>query len=93
MRYSDLSDDWDRRYEQLENIVKELREYAELEGTEFGEMTYALVNLWGCQLTEEFEESVEKEMCNVLEHYEANYKIVEKTETYIETYKTLEEIV
>lgn len=92
MRYADLSDDWDTRYEQLENVAKDLRTYGHLEETEFGEMVLALVNLWDCQLTEKLEEALQEAMCDALEYFKANFKIVEETQTITKTYKTLEEI-
>ena len=92
MKYEDLPENWDARNDKLDEIAAELREYAQLEGTEFGDMASTLVEMYDCSLGEEFRKAVEKEMCNVLEHFKKFYKIVETTETYTKTYRELEEI-
>jgi hypothetical protein len=73
--------------------IDELQEYADLDGTEWGEAMEALCNL-ACRgrgyLDEEFMSGVLEEIGKELTYVRDNAIIVDETETIIRTVKSLE---
>jgi len=67
-------------FDELYSKVEELREYAEYEGSELGELNNQLCNLVGGILdyaSEEFQQSVYNEIDEQLKYFKENTKIVE----------------
>ena len=88
-----MNDDALKFYECRE-LYDDLQEYAQIEGTELGETCEILLQLHGCKdyVSKEFYESLIKEIKDQLDNFRSYFKIVEKTETNIITYRELEEI-
>jgi hypothetical protein len=70
----------------------ELKDYAILEGSEWGEAMMALchVSHYSYLLSEELSTALQKEISDNLEYVKANATIVESSETRTTKYKTLE---
>jgi hypothetical protein len=76
----------------MESEREELEKYARLEGTEIGELCFALLhvaNLLSCA-SEEFHAAVVKEIIVQLEMFKAQTKIVEREVTRTQKYNELE---
>ena len=74
----------DLTHEQINN----LREYAEADGTEYGEAINAMLDvLWRSEYIQNItmEEAIEKELKAILADYKKNYKWVERKETFTHT--------
>ena len=80
------------KYEQVIEIREKLKEYADWEGTEIGEMCATLIQL--SHYLDYMSESFQKELCNELKSqldmFETSTKIVERTQTFTRTVKDLE---
>lgn len=65
-------------YEQIQSIQKELSEYAQIEGTKYGEACNILMatSNFSEYFSEEFLNAVVKEMELQLKNFKDNYKIV-----------------
>lgn len=74
----------------MDDVDRELTEYADLDGTEWGETASALLRLWQMRtlLSEEFLSALEKEIREWLEHVKENTTITEHEQTH--TYKVKE---
>jgi len=70
-------------YEKLMLICDELKEYAELDGTELGEVCDSLIQLthFGDYISEEFMESLETEIISQLENFKLNTTISKRVVT------------
>lgn len=74
----------DEMYEKVEK----LREWAEMEMSETGDLARSLCDIYSCVLgyaSEDFQKAVTKEICDMLDWYEDNATIVERKETYTRT--------
>lgn len=76
----------------FDSMVEELREYAELEGSEIGEICLLLYDIYRYSpyMSESFRKAVEKEVKNQLQNFKDHCKIVDKSEVVTETWKELE---
>lgn len=73
--------------------IEKLREYADLEGSEFGEMLNKLCNLAECSmLCSTFHDVVQREVDFQLKWCQSRFKIVERVKTVTYNAKVLEEI-
>ena len=79
--------------EEFDNMVEELVKYAELEGSEIGELCLLLYDIsryFPYILSESFEEEIKKEVKNQLQNFKDNCTIVDKFEEVTEKWKELE---
>lgn len=76
----------------MRSAVETLVEYAECDGTEWGETILALANLWRYYdyLSEDLQKALDKEIADQLEYIKQNCRIVEEEETFTRTVKTIE---
>jgi len=71
----------------------DLMMYAELAGDELGEFCFSLLNAatyCGYLMSDEFKESLAKEILHQLKNFKENTRIVETEETYTQKFKNLE---
>jgi hypothetical protein len=75
-----------------EEILNELLEYVDIEGTEIGEACKLLAQLieYESYVSDEFYESLIKEVKEQLENFKKNSVIVEEERTYKDKFKYLE---
>jgi len=80
--------------EERNKLCKDLNEYAELEGSEVGEVCQLLIQLvrYSDYITKECYAAIIKEMKDQLDIFTNQFKIVERTETNVITYRELEEV-
>jgi hypothetical protein len=79
-------------YKKLQQLSAELMPYAELEGSEVGEVCDLMVQLSGYEpyISAAFSKALEKEMTSQLKYFKANTKIVEEIEEVKHPVKRLE---
>ena len=79
-------------YDKAMEICKELNKYAEIEGTELGEVCRLLISTAGyvSYVGDSFYESLVVELQNQLDNFKEHAEIVEKTETREVKYRELE---
>ena len=78
---------------ELMRKATELREYAELEGTELGVACALLIDIvchYQDYVSEEFFQALEKEVISQLDNFKTNAKIVEHEEAVIQKWSELE---
>lgn len=87
-------DDILKAREERFKLCRELEKYAEVEGTEVGEVCQLLIQLAGDEdyVSEKFHKALVKEIKDQLKNFKRYYKIVEQTETITVTRRELEEI-
>jgi hypothetical protein len=78
-------------YEELMDRVEELEKYAEVEGTEVGELCQALCVIAGypSYMSDEFLEAVTKEICSQLDNFKKNTEWVTEERTEKILYRDL----
>lgn len=79
----------------LRQMIEDLREAAQIEGTELGEWWHALIGLYPRIVdggSEEFKKAFEKELVAEHKRLKEEFKIVETTETRIVKFYELVEI-
>ena len=79
--------------DELHNKVELLREYADLEGSELGELNQQLCNLVGGILdyaSQEFQDAIAKEISEQLEYFQTHTRIVEEEIKISHTIRELE---
>jgi len=76
----------------MDQIIEQLREYAELDDREWGKMARALINAWYCRssMSDHFVDALENEIREVLSDVQANTQIVENEEVVTHTIKIKE---
>lgn len=76
----------------MDEKAVELQKYADLEGTELGEMCTILCSLFGYPdyMSEEFFTAIENEITKQLDNFKTNSKIVEIEETVVRKVVDLE---
>lgn len=79
--------------EDIYDVMNSLREYAELDGSEWGEMLMLCEQLWKYRfiMSDGLVQALEQEMRDQLEYAEEELEIVEETETYTHTIRRLQE--
>jgi len=87
-----MSEDLLAKRKELDDMVCELKKYAELEGTELGEACELIITLYGYgdYVSEEFEKSVIEEIKYQLQNFKDHCKIVEGEITTTHITKDLE---
>ena len=72
--------------------IEELKKYAKLEGSEYGEALRDLCSLanYANYLSEDFEKAVKKEIKNQIKYFKKNTKIVTNTRTETYEYEELD---
>lgn len=87
-----MSDEIDHE-EGMYDVIEELRTYAELDGTEWGEMLDLCERLWGYSsiMSSELVTALENEMKAALEYAREELEIVETVETFTRKTKRLEQ--
>jgi len=82
-----------KRFDEVQEMANELEEYAEMEGTELGELCgtlCSLMNYFDYTRTEEFESAVAAEIEQQLAYFKKHSKVVETEETHKHTVIDLE---
>ena len=76
----------------MEKEIKELEEYANMEGTEIGELCHVLIRMANYRdyMSDEFRLALEKEIKSQLNMFKGSTQIVEKVETFTQKFKELE---
>jgi hypothetical protein len=76
----------------MDKEIEELEEYAMMEGTEIGELCGKLLSLVSLSsyASDEFQNSLAREINLQLKNFKENSEIVERTVTETTTYKELE---
>lgn len=77
----------------MKKIAEKLNEYAQLEGTELGEMWSALAMMWECHrdmISKEFRNALGVEMEEELKNIEIDFEVVEREVTRTHKVRRLE---
>ena len=76
----------------IDKEIGELNKFAEMEGSEIGEMCLTLIHIMSYSdyiISHEFEQSVKKEILYQLDNFKEHSQIVEKEETTTQKWKEL----